>query len=95
LLRIEWRGKSGLYHLAGRETMTVFEFARRLAKHFGFDPDLVQPITAAELHPTHPRPPATPLLILRAETELGYKPRPLSAAFDHLGKQLGLPVPSR
>ncbi|MEL6611672.1 MAG: SDR family oxidoreductase [Bacteroidota bacterium] len=95
LLRIEWRGKSGLYHLAGRETMTVFEFARRLAKHFGFDPDLVQPITAEELHPTHPRPPATPLLILRAETELGYKPRPLSAAFDHLGKQLGLPVPSR
>ncbi|MEL7363848.1 MAG: SDR family oxidoreductase [Bacteroidota bacterium] len=95
LLRIEWRGKSGIYHLAGRETMTVFAFARRLAKHFGFDPGLVRPITAEVLHPEHPRPTATPLLILRAETELGYKPRPLRAAFDDLGKALGLPVATR
>ncbi|MEM6784159.1 MAG: SDR family oxidoreductase [Bacteroidota bacterium] len=95
LLRIEWRGKSGLYHLAGRETMTVFDFARRLAVHFGFDPELVQPITAEALHPGHPRPRATPLLILRAESELGYKPRPLDAALDRLGTTLGIPVPNK
>ncbi|MEM8557332.1 MAG: SDR family oxidoreductase [Bacteroidota bacterium] len=95
LLRIEWQGKAGIYHLAGRETMSVYDFAQRLARHFGFDASLIAPITADELHPEHPRPTATPLLILRAETELGYKPRTLTAAFDHLGRALGLPVSAR
>ncbi len=85
-------GKNGLYHLAGREIISVFDFARRLAERFDLDPALITPTTTDVLHPDAPRPLRTGLLILKAETELGYKPRALDDALDHFGKRLGLPV---
>lgn len=88
-------GKNGLYHLSGREIVTVFDFARRLAARFDLDPGLLVPTTTAKLHPDAPRPLRTGLLILKAETELGYRPRPLDDALDHFGQRLGLPVPTR
>lgn len=84
--------KTGLYHVAGREVISVFDFARQIAEHFDFDPDLIVPTTTAELHPDAPRPLRTGLLILKAETELGYKPRSIAQALDHFGRRLGLPV---
>ena len=85
-------GKNGLYHLSGREIVSVFDFARRLAERFDLDPGLLVPTTTAKLHPDAPRPLRTGLLILKAETELGYRPRPLDDALDHFGQRLGLPV---
>jgi dTDP-4-dehydrorhamnose reductase len=87
--------KNGLYHLSGREIISVFDFARRLAERFDLDASLLVPTTTAELHPDAPRPLRTGLLILKAETEFGYKPRPLDDALDHFGQQLGLPVATR
>ncbi|MEM1042014.1 MAG: NAD(P)-dependent oxidoreductase [Bacteroidota bacterium] len=85
-------GKNGLYHLAGREIISVFDFARRLAERFDLDPALLTPTTTDVLHPDAPRPLRTGLLILKAETELGYKPRALDDALDHFGRRLGIPV---
>jgi dTDP-4-dehydrorhamnose reductase len=87
--------KNGLYHLAGRELLSVYDFARRLAQRLDLDASLITPTTTDVLHPDAPRPLRTGLLILKAETELGYKPRPLDDALDHFGQRLGLPVPTR
>jgi dTDP-4-dehydrorhamnose reductase len=84
--------KNGVYHLSGREIVTVFDLARRLAERFDLDPSLITPTTTAALHPDAPRPLRTGLLILKAETELGYRPRSLDDALDRFGRQLGLPV---
>jgi dTDP-4-dehydrorhamnose reductase len=84
--------KNGLYHVSGREIISVFDFARRLAARFDLDPGLIVPTTTAELHPDAPRPLRTGLLILKAETEFGYRPRALNDALDHFGQRLGLPV---
>ena len=84
--------RSGLYHIAGREVISVFDFAQKIAARFDLDPSLLVPTTTAKLHPDAPRPLRTGLLILKAETELGYKPRSIEQALDHFGRRRGLPV---
>src|SRR5690606_11971561 len=80
LLRLVRYDKHGVYHLAGRERLSVYALARRMASAFGFDPALVQPATTAALHPGAPRPLDGGLLTLRAESEVGFRPRPLGDA---------------
>lgn len=86
--------KCGVYHVAGREVLSVYEFATQIATQFGLDPGLLVPVRSDELHPDAPRPLRAGLLILRAESELGYRPRPLAEALADLGQKLGLPVTS-
>ena len=77
-------GRLGTYHLAGRETLSILDIARTVADVFDLDAGLIAPATTAELHPGAPRPLAGGLLILRAESELGYRPRRLATALAHL-----------
>lgn len=92
LERIARYGKSGIYHLSGREQVSVYEFARAIARVFDLDEALVQPTDSAQFTQVAPRPPKTGFIILKAETELGYKPRSLTNALRHLGARLGLPA---
>ncbi len=85
-------GKHGVFHLSGREAMTAFEFARRVACAFGLDVESVTPTTTDALHPGYPRPLRAGLVILRAEAELGFRPRSTVEALAHMATELGLPV---
>lgn len=91
LLRLVRYDKDGVYHLAGRERLSVYDFCRLAAAHFGFDPARIRPTTTAALHPDAPRPLDGGLLTLRAESEAGFRPRTLDAALRHLAPRLGLP----
>lgn len=71
LMRAVELGKSGLYNIAGREIVSRYEFAVRLAKKFGLDPALITPIKTADLHQPAPRPLNSGLVTLKVETELG------------------------
>ena len=92
VLRIVRYGRRGVFHVSGRESVSVLELARRVADAFGLDGSLVSPATTAELHPGAPRPLQAGLLILRAETELGYRPRPLGAALGAVRDRLAAAV---
>lgn len=85
-------GKSGIYHMTGREYLSVFDFAHLIARTFDLDASLIHPTDASQFTQPAKRPPRTGLLILKAETELGYRPRPLESALRHLGQRLGLIV---
>ncbi len=87
--RVVLGGKTGLFHIAGRELVSTLDVARATAETFGLDASLVSPATTAELHPGAPRPLRGGLLILRAESELGYRPRPLAEALADLRARLG------
>ena len=80
LLRLVRFRRAGLFHVAGREWVSVLDFARQVAAAFDLDGSLIEPTTTAELHPGAPRPLRGGLLILRAESELGFRPRPLPRA---------------
>lgn len=84
--------KSGTFHLAGREYLSIHDFALAIAEVFELDANLIKPTDETQFTQTAPRPPRTGFIILKAETELGFKPRPLRSALRHLGQRLGYPV---
>lgn len=92
--RIVRFGKSGVFHLSGREYMSIYELATRVAEFFGFDPDLVQPTDASAFSQPADRPPKTGFIILKAETELGFKPRSFEESLADLARELGYEVPT-
>ena len=77
-------GKTGVYHLAGREWISPFDVALRVADVFGLDATLISPATTAELHPGAPRPLLGGLVTLRADTEIGFRATPLDDALVRL-----------
>jgi dTDP-4-dehydrorhamnose reductase len=44
LLRMLEKGLTGLYHVVGSEALSKYEFGLAIARQFGYDPDLIQPI---------------------------------------------------
>ena len=79
---------SGLYHLAGRELVSVYEFAQTVAEVYGLDAALIEPTDRTAFQQEAERPPATGLITLKAETELSYRPRRLRPALRHLRARL-------
>ncbi|NTV46739.1 MAG: SDR family oxidoreductase [Chlorobiales bacterium] len=65
------KGKRGVYNMAGSDILSRFEFAVKLAKVFGYDPDLISPIKTSDLNQPAARPLHSGLITLKAETELG------------------------
>ena len=81
-------GRTGIYHIAGRDIVNRYEFALQLARVFEFDPALITPIKTAQLRQPAPRPLKSGLLTLKAEVELGYKPSSVAQGLSILKGQL-------
>ncbi len=88
LLRAVELGRSGVYHLAGRDIVSRYDFARKLAQVFGFDAGLITPIKTAQLRQPAPRPLKSGLITLKAEVELGFKPATVEQGLVVLKSQL-------
>ena len=61
ILTLALSNASGLYHAGGDRSLTKFEFARDLARRFGFDPSLVHASTIESAGMEAPRPRDTSL----------------------------------
>lgn len=64
----------GIFHIAGRDFMSVYEFVCLTADVFGFDKKLITPVKTSTLNELAKRPPSTQLNITKSITELHYKP---------------------
>jgi dTDP-4-dehydrorhamnose reductase len=82
--------KTGVYHIGGKEFLSRFEFTKRIAEFFNLDKNLIIPITTEELNQPARRPLNSGLWILKAETELGYKPHTIDESLSLMKKELGL-----
>lgn len=80
--------RTGIYHIAGRDIVSRYEFALKLAKVFDLDPLLITPVKTASLHQPAPRPLKSGLITLKAEVELGYKPSTVEQGLFILKTQL-------
>ncbi len=60
LVKIAWQavqdGFEGVLHIAGPERLTRYELTRRIARAFGYDANLVDPVTTESFHLPAPRP---------------------------------------
>lgn len=73
ILKIIAFEREGIYHIAGAELLSRYEFAVKLAKHFGLEKKLITPVKTITLKQTAPRPLRSGFITLKAETQLGIK----------------------
>ena len=86
---IEFR-KTGTYNIGGKEFLSRYDFTLRIADFFNLDKKLITPITTEELKQPARRPLKSGLIILKAETELGYKPHTINESLAAMKKELDL-----
>jgi len=82
------RNKTGVFHISGAETMNIYQLACRVAAFWKLDASLIEAIDSQTLNQPATRPPKTGFLILKAQTELNYKPHTLEQGLDLVDKQL-------
>jgi dTDP-4-dehydrorhamnose reductase len=68
-------GRAGIYHAAGSERNSRFEWARAIAAHYGLDPSLVVPCLTADLKQAARRPLESGLRIDKLVRDTGFSPR--------------------
>lgn len=88
--RIVRFGKTGIYHVSGREMLSVHELALEVAKAFDFDPSLVTATDGTAFSQPAERPMRTGFIILKAESELGFRPTPLREALARIRAELAV-----
>ena len=75
---------TGIYHLCGPETLSVFDIGIRVARHLGVPETLVKAIDSNTLNQPAPRPPHTGFNLNKAKTELGYEPHTIEQTLEFL-----------
>lgn len=89
LRAVATRRATGNFHLSGATTLSYAEFARQLARQFGWDPALVRPVTGAAL-PFRPRFPALGMRRTRARLQLS--PETPESFWRHFGEEAAKPL---
>lgn len=88
VIKIAELGKSGLFHIGGSEKISRYDFAVRIAGHFGLDASSIERIKSADLKQKAARPMDTTFVILKAEIELGLKPSNIEQGMTLLKQEL-------
>jgi dTDP-4-dehydrorhamnose reductase len=88
IARILMKDKTGIFNISGFELMSIRELAEKVADYWKLDKSLINPILTSSLNQPAPRPPKTGFIILKAETELGYKPHKFEDALSQIDRQL-------
>ncbi len=78
----------GIYHVSGKDYMSVIEMVRRIAKHYGLNEGLIEETNSGTLNQAAVRPPNTGFKIDKAIKELGYAPHSFEEGLDIVRKQL-------
>jgi dTDP-4-dehydrorhamnose reductase len=90
IARVIERDATGIYHVSGREMVSIHELAETVAEEFDFAPSLIDPVPSSYFDDAVERPKKTGFLILKAESELGYDPHSLERGLRKMGRILGL-----
>lgn len=73
ILKVVELDRTGLFHIAGPDLISRYDFALALAKTFGFNKKLITPITTASLNQPAPRPLKSGFITLKLQTSLDLK----------------------
>ncbi|MES2588713.1 MAG: SDR family oxidoreductase [Bacteroidota bacterium] len=76
------KSKTGIYHLSGKEYVSMYNFALQIADFYNLDKSLIDEISSASLNQTAKRPLNTGFDISKAQKELGYEPKALEECLE-------------
>jgi dTDP-4-dehydrorhamnose reductase len=82
------KGAVGIYHLSGKETMSILELVYKVADYWNLDKSLITPSKSTSLNQPAKRPPYTGFVIEKAKRDLGYNPHSFMEGLVILNKQL-------
>lgn len=68
------KNAKGIYHLSGKDTMSILELVNRVADFYHLDKSIISPIKSDTLNQTAKRPPRTGFILDKPIKELGYDP---------------------
>jgi dTDP-4-dehydrorhamnose reductase len=88
MIQIAELGKSGIFHVCGKDTVSRYEFAVKISEIFGFEGGMIEPILTREFVQRAVRPLRTSFVTLKAETEFGFKPMTIIQGIDQLRHEL-------
>lgn len=80
--------KTGIFNIGGREFLSRYEFTLKIADYFNLDKNLIKPILTEKLNQKSKRPLKSGLIIIKAETELGFRPHSIFDSFDIIKKEM-------
>jgi len=82
------KGATGIYHVSGKDIMSILELVYAVADFYKLDKSLINPIKSNTLNQTAKRPPRTGFILDKAIRELDYRPHSFSEGLAILDKQL-------
>ncbi len=74
----------GIYNICGKEFMSIYDLAQRIAEHWQLDKSLIRRAQSADINQPAKRPPITGFNIGKAREELGYEPHSLEEGLESL-----------
>jgi len=80
----------GIFHATGKDCLSRYEFALKIAKTFGLNQSLIEPITTPELNQIAPRPRRVDLVTEKVKRVTGIEPIGVEEGLSILKQQLGI-----
>ncbi len=87
LLAVEHKAK-GIYHISGKEMMTIVDLVRRVAEFWNLDKNLITEISSDSLGQEAKRPKKTGFILDKAMTDLNYQPHSFEEGLEIVSSQL-------
>jgi len=76
--------EEGIFHIAGPETLSIYQIVDRIAQHYGYSMEHVKRISSATLNQPAKRPPKTGFDLTKAYQRISYKPHSLEETLDFM-----------
>jgi dTDP-4-dehydrorhamnose reductase len=86
---VEFR-RQGIFNIGGRDFLSRYDFAIKIADYFALDKNLINPIKTEDLKQPAPRPLKSGLITIKAESQLGFKPHTIDETLAIMKKELSL-----
>jgi dTDP-4-dehydrorhamnose reductase len=93
VLELWERGARGTFHVVGGERLSKFDFGRRVATQFGYDPSLIVPRSIDAFHFPARRPRDLSLSSAKAAAALGRPLPDIAAGLSRLARELSEDLP--
>ncbi len=84
IVEVAQKKHRGIFHLSGGEGISVYDFAVKIARHYGLDESLITAMSSAELNEKNPRPQCTAFSLLKSQLILNYKPRSIEDCLEEI-----------
>jgi dTDP-4-dehydrorhamnose reductase len=88
LLKLAIGKHEGIWHICGKEQISVYDFAKRIADSFNLNADLIQTVNSSALNQPGRRPAKTYLNISKAENEIQFNPNRFNQSFNIIASRI-------